>query len=486
MHNCKRLISLLIAVLGALGLNCVAIAAESYVTVTIPSLAVTINDVDVDYQRARYPFITYQDTTYFPMTYDLCSFLGVDTAWTEQDGLYVAASEYATYNLPWFSRGDNAAGSFVAQVVSFPVYVNGKFIDNSREEYPLLLFRNITYFPLIQRWAKEEFSWEISRDDGLEITKQSVSYFYLLNSDDEGIDIFRRVNSSSQIKYPDKSVGYGNLREMLWYARFNFADESIDLLADMPNSIPQPIPYSAVRLRGNELYYQGAVIWDISDLVELNAQSSDNSGRVYPLSIYSSSIDFDGGYLLEVLVYYANYIPAPYTPYLYYHFVVFDGQPVRHIPMDGKESVLGIHPIPGGIYVSTLWYERQTQSYSISRNLLWFFTPGGERVCINDLHQDFKGIKFLGMSGDTVYLKCQWDPASQVREKRVALINDGYYSMSTDFKLTKLHPYIATQGEACSPDGIIYALPIWCTGIMNLSRGTYIDLSDLPPSIVRE
>ena len=66
-------------------------AAEIRVSVTIPSFPVTIDGRALDYRNDSYPLILYKNITYFPMIYDHCAYLGVATAWTERDGLYVAA-----------------------------------------------------------------------------------------------------------------------------------------------------------------------------------------------------------------------------------------------------------------------------------------------------------------------------------------------------------------------------------------------------------
>lgn len=52
--------------------------------------------------------------------------------------------------------------------------VNGEVIDNSKEKYPLLLFRDVTYFPLTWRFAVDEFGWNYTFDmeQGLQIASK--------------------------------------------------------------------------------------------------------------------------------------------------------------------------------------------------------------------------------------------------------------------------------------------------------------------------
>lgn len=42
--------------------------------------------------------------------------------------------------------------------------MNGKLVDNIKDEYPLLSFRDVTYFPMT--WNIEEFGWEYSFNNG--------------------------------------------------------------------------------------------------------------------------------------------------------------------------------------------------------------------------------------------------------------------------------------------------------------------------------
>ena len=58
-----------------------------------------------------------------------------------------------------------------AEICSFNIVVNGKAIDNKKEEYPLLVYRDVTYFPLTWRFAVDEFGWNYSysKVDGVSI-----------------------------------------------------------------------------------------------------------------------------------------------------------------------------------------------------------------------------------------------------------------------------------------------------------------------------
>ena len=149
-------------------------ASES---VNLPTFDVTLNGVKIDSLSREYPLIVYKDITYFPMTYFDCRFLGVRTEWiAEENTLEIyregTCAAYRDYHNPDRINVTNDT----ADICSFNVYVNGLQIFNENEEYPLLLFRNVTYFPLTWRFAVDEFGWEYSFDaeNGLIISSEST------------------------------------------------------------------------------------------------------------------------------------------------------------------------------------------------------------------------------------------------------------------------------------------------------------------------
>ncbi len=139
------------------GLSTPAMAAN--VSVTLPQFPVTLNGTTIDNSYREYPLLVYKDITYFPMTYYDCRFLGVETEWTKEKGLKINKSNlngaYHQQNVQQKNKKND-----VAQIASGKITVNGKSINNSKEQYPLLSYRNVTYFPLTWRFAVDEFGWK--------------------------------------------------------------------------------------------------------------------------------------------------------------------------------------------------------------------------------------------------------------------------------------------------------------------------------------
>ncbi len=161
----KKLTTLLLMIVFTLGIFSVpAHAANDNVKVVLPAFKVTLNGTVIENETNQYPLIVYKDITYFPMTYYDCRFLGLESVWNSSNGLKIART-----GVNWGYHKYQAAGknntAYKAQIAAFEINVNGKQIDNSKEEYPLLVFRNITYFPLTWRFAVDEFGWKYFYDE---------------------------------------------------------------------------------------------------------------------------------------------------------------------------------------------------------------------------------------------------------------------------------------------------------------------------------
>ena len=148
-------------------------AAEKEVKVTLPAFAVTLNGVEIDNAYSQYPLLVYKDITYVPMTYHGSRFLHLKANWYNNEYrnsqiLFVGYSD--DYEKEWngYSTAEKNKSSLTATIPTYKIAVNTldeqEFIDNQAEEYPLLNFRGVTYFPLTWRFAVNEFGWQYSFD----------------------------------------------------------------------------------------------------------------------------------------------------------------------------------------------------------------------------------------------------------------------------------------------------------------------------------
>ena len=160
----KKVAGAVCTALLAMGLYATpALAAD--VTVTLPTFPVTLNGVTMEQSKSQYPMLVYKDITYVPMTWADTRLLGLESNWTQQAGLTIAKAatvqdqETAQSAYKPYTTSTANAQSYKAATASGKITVNGKAITNSSEEYPLLVFRDITYFPLTWRFAVNEFGW---------------------------------------------------------------------------------------------------------------------------------------------------------------------------------------------------------------------------------------------------------------------------------------------------------------------------------------
>ncbi len=154
-----------LTVLFTIIILCMASNAYAKEVASIPSCSVTLSGQSVDNSYRQFPLLQYKDIVYFPMTYYDCRFLGVATRWNADTNTLEISKEnisgaYRNYNWEWKNGKKNEIS-----ICDFNIIVNGKEIDNKNEEYPLILFRDVTYFPLTWRFAVDEFGWEYSYDN---------------------------------------------------------------------------------------------------------------------------------------------------------------------------------------------------------------------------------------------------------------------------------------------------------------------------------
>lgn len=208
--------------------------------ISLPSFDVKINDTAFSSEDREYPLIVYNDITYFPMTYYDARFLGLKTEWDEgSKTLTVSKSDvtagYREYKCDVANKlSDNAI------ICSFNVTVNGKSLNMKEEKYPLLIYRDVTYFPLTWRFAVDEFGWKYSfgQTEGL-----------IINSDNAPI---HRFTLPKMGKY--SAIGADND-----YYYYSGDDNKIyRILKNTDNAVPEEI--FSIDVSENDTYYSEGIV----------------------------------------------------------------------------------------------------------------------------------------------------------------------------------------------------------------------------------
>ncbi len=154
MRHCAKRIGVLflvlIMLLAAFPLTASA-AQPKTVRVTIPDFPVTIGGVSIDSANEEYPFLVYNEITYLPLTYYGCQLLGLYAEWkSPETGLIISDMGAKGAYIP-SPRVSTNSGPLTAEVATGKIAIKGVPIDNEAEEWPFLLFRQITYIPMT--WA---------------------------------------------------------------------------------------------------------------------------------------------------------------------------------------------------------------------------------------------------------------------------------------------------------------------------------------------
>ncbi|MEI7026517.1 YHYH domain-containing protein [Paenibacillus sp. y28] len=123
------------------------------VQVSLPAYSVYVNGEQIMSQTG-YPVFEYKGITYFPMTWSYTQALGLETAWSTETGFSIRSSSQPAAALEQ-EPGTPPAKLFAAQP-DFNVFVNDSWVDNSKEEYPVLVLNDVTYFPMTWRYSVEE------------------------------------------------------------------------------------------------------------------------------------------------------------------------------------------------------------------------------------------------------------------------------------------------------------------------------------------
>jgi len=153
-----------------------AFASTKNVSVSLPSFKVTLNGSEINNLYSKYPLIVYKDITYFPMTFGGCRYLGLETKWDQKSGLEINKTNIS-YPLDEYKTNQKNSTKYSASIPEFIIKINGKTVDKSNAQYPLLTFRDITYFPLTWEYGVNEFGWDYHFDNknGLVIKSQNAS-----------------------------------------------------------------------------------------------------------------------------------------------------------------------------------------------------------------------------------------------------------------------------------------------------------------------
>ena len=456
------------ALLAFGGIN--AAEAAQNVDVKIPTFPVELNGTVYDNKHAEYPLLVYKDITYFPMTYYLTRELGLTTGWSSEKGLYIVQhQEPLSTEKDKMTANNIVSKTYKAVIPTYPITVNGFAIDNSKEKYPLLNFRGVTYFPLTWQYANDEFNWKIIWDakTGLAVNSHnnSSAYTYLVKMEDDYalFQNYNRIYESYQTT--DGDTGYKLAGEKYSIYQLDFSTNKLTLTGDEKMTeewtAHKSIDYSErFTVKDGALYYQGKAIQ--------NPVPSDNPvvmAYCYPAQSAS---------MIGVTVRYSDQ-PAPYTPKEQYVFLQ-QGDSVKRItswnsadyPQAFYETADAYYACSGGRNVVSRWNNGLSTIIRIDKET-------GKEVVLNNQYKDYASLEVIGAADDKLYVRALYFGDKNDLNKmeyysyKVSPVNDGYFYIDGQMKLHKVHDYIDGI-PFLSPDGTLYVYDSGQLKIVNLSK----------------
>ncbi len=158
-----------LCVIGLALLVTTAVNAKEYAH--LPSFDITFNGNKIDSTYRQYPILVYKDITYFPMTYFDSRHLGLNTEWDNDTRTLSINKDYISAAFRDYNMGTRNEATYEVEICDFNISVSSTAINNQEEEYPLLTFRDVTYFPITWRFANDMFHWEyaFSAENGLSV-----------------------------------------------------------------------------------------------------------------------------------------------------------------------------------------------------------------------------------------------------------------------------------------------------------------------------
>lgn len=192
----KKIIFLLIVITTLLMVAFVVpTAAANQVKVSIAPCNVILNGHYIDNQYAEYPMIMYKDITYIPMTYGYARFMGLSTDFDNVNRTFRISQipEYTDNPDIIKTLSPNNENYYIAVIPDYSIVINNNKVisNNYKKKYPVLNFRDVTYFPLTWEYIVEDFGWyyTFSQNAGLNIKRSADKNYDSLNYT-AGVELF--------------------------------------------------------------------------------------------------------------------------------------------------------------------------------------------------------------------------------------------------------------------------------------------------------
>lgn len=430
---------------------------------TVPQFDVYIGIEKLEFKNTEYPLLLYKDVTYFPMTYEYVRMLGLTNSWT--DGAFHLSYWGSSWGLPQVVEWKPDVAAIEGELVSYPIYVNGKLIDNSKEEYPVFNARGITYFPLTWRFATEEFGLRIDWTGDLHINSDSRLWLDLFASDD------------GRKAYFDADIYSSTLNEIggLHYELLKRQNYVFDSANNTVSEYAEKLTYdeASVSIGSEHLSVtdEGTILYDGAAIAYAADYAAQEKQRDNPLGIYVWGLEYElggGKIMLYVQLNYKQPFAMPHASRTAREYwFIREGSSFTPLSLEKGDFYECSEYIDGTIYLCLRSYNEL-----ISSNLMYsLYTVGDSNELIPVTDPDHANIQLLGRIGSRPVIKATW----QSEYEAVSAVNDGYFLLEADGSLTKIYPYVRSD-DAVVLNNRLYLLLSYNGAILDTSTGELIPI----------
>ena len=419
----------------------------------------------LQYQNSQYPLLNYKDITYFPMTWEYCNCMNLSSVWVEGEGLFIAYHpDYARaeQSLPVYQTVRNARWN-TAVIPAYPVYLNGEPIPTDAA-YPILNFRDVTYFPLTWEYAHDTFGWDLDfivdgKDNQFSIQTfregLNLDHMYVWEETETGAVIRHTMpvptwTDSETVNYDYRTV----------YKRIDFSSGTVEV----PDSYDPPSESEnrtyddrseELSTDGLHLLLGGTVLDEISCL-------ADGSETADSLHFMGTEWEEKGVTFTEVSVYAKwDEIPAPYTPHEDFLYLNRSG---NYTLIQKDANVNRVEVYGNDVYVDATKRTGFRGTHFLTHQL-YKITPEDTVTDLTATDPNHNSLKLIGKTDGGIVVEALWAPESEASDVggdyfsnlSVSPYNDGFFLYDGN-QFSLLHRYTFSTGALVSPEGDIYLM----------------------------
>ncbi|WP_262682253.1 hypothetical protein [Paenibacillus baimaensis] len=436
----KCVVSLVLLFVSIIHATDQASAAPKQVKVHMPAFNVELNGILIENEHQKYPLLVYNDITYFPMTWDYSRALSLSVNWDQESGLSILRNNQFRQK-PQQSLGFNNDPShdYTATVADYPINVNWKNIDNANEPYPILQFRDITYFPMTWRFTHDEFEWDTSWDNkaGFKLATIQHKVLYHLFYD-EG-DFLYAYGNQNDIYQINKSLEGAPVR---------LAKDAADKIAKHEKDRFQP--YQAanfenknekVELKDQTIIYKQLELLSFSSSTE-DKQKDKTKSNVMPIALRNKVHSFESIVLpvnnqisfVHLTVYYSD--RDIYTPQDSFTFIVKDGRAVPVPEFNQRPNYLIPNKDGSSWFISQAPSSMSARTARLRGQVLHVSSDGTTTSMNNQTQAENLDLLYVDQGALIIRAYSDLLPPQQIKE------TDGIYALDGNKPAAKLYPYL--------------------------------------------